>query len=86
MSFEIKAANTDDRRRVVLPEGCPPNSAVTIQEVSEDAWLIKRHTKGSNLVFVALEHIPRLADDPEHEKEELQLARHLSSRVPPPKF
>lgn len=86
MSFSLKAANVDDRRRVVLPESCPPNSAVTIQEVDEDTWVIKRHPKSDGLVFVAIEHIDRLPDDPDWEKKELTMARHLSGKIPPPKF
>ena len=86
MSFEIKAATVDDRRRVVLPESCPPKAAVTIQEVDKDTWVIKRHRKTDGLVFVAIERIERLPDDPEWEKKELAIARHLSGKVPPPRF
>ena len=86
MSVEIKAANVDDRRRVVLPETCPPNSAVTIQELSNDTWIVKRQTAEKNLVFVAIEHIERLPDDPEWEKKEADAAKRLSGRFPPPEF
>jgi hypothetical protein len=82
----IKAANVDDRRRVVLPITCPPNSAVTIQELDDETWIVKRHKLNQNLIFVAIEHIERLPDDPEWEKKEADAAKRLSGRFPPPEF
>jgi hypothetical protein len=86
VSVEFKAANVDDRRRVVLPESCPPNSAVTIQELNQDTWIVKRCMAEKKFIFVAIEHIERLPDDPEWEKKEQDLAKRLSGRFPPPEF
>jgi len=77
VSVEVRAANVDDRRRVVLPDTCPPNSAVTIQELSDDTWVVKRQSAERNLIFVAIEHIKRLPDDPEWEKKEADAAKRL---------
>ena len=78
MSVAIKSSNVDDRRRVVLPESCPPNSAVTIQELDGETWLVKRRLPANNIVMVAFEHIARLPDDPEWEKKKADLAQRSS--------
>ena len=83
---KVKARNVDDKRRVVLPQSCPPNCAVTIQEINHETWIVKRHKAEKNFVFVAIEHIERLPDDPEWEKKEADAAKRLSGRFPPPEF
>jgi hypothetical protein len=80
----LKAANVDDRRRVVLPESCPPNSAVLIQQIDEDTWVIKRQKPEAGLVIIALRDVARLPEDPEWEKTEARIGRHVARRIPEP--
>ena len=85
MSAAIKAANVDDRRRIVLPESCPPGATVTIQELDEETWLVKRRVP-ANVVFVPFERIERLPDDPEWEAKERAAAAHAVKNLTPPEF
>jgi hypothetical protein len=82
----MKAAQLDDRRRLVMPPECPPNSAVTIQQLDDDTWIVKRRKPERGLVVVAFRDVEKLPDDPEWEKKELAAAKYLSGRVPPPEF
>jgi hypothetical protein len=84
VSAEIKAANVDDRRRVVLPESCPPNSAVIIQQVDEDTWLIKRQRSTKDVIILAIPAVDRLPDDPEWDKVEKAFAQHAGRSIPEP--
>ena len=38
----MKASIVDERRRIVIPAQCPPHSAVAIQQIDENSWLIRR--------------------------------------------
>ncbi len=49
-----------------MPPECPPHSAVTIHQLDEDTWLIKKqpaHQKNADLI-PPMEQLP---DDPEWE-------------------
>ena len=63
MNVRLKSANVDDRRRIVLPEDCPPNSAVTIQQLDEETWLIKRQRPRKDYKVVLIPAIQKLPDD-----------------------
>ena len=41
----MMATVTDERRRLVMPQELPAGSAVTIQQVEADAWLVKKLTE-----------------------------------------
>jgi hypothetical protein len=83
VSDEPKAATVDDRRRVVLPESCPPHSAVTIQQLDPDTWLVKRHRANKGYKVVLIPAIKKLSDDPDWEAVERKIADHTSRKVPP---
>jgi hypothetical protein len=85
VSAKMKAANVDDRRRVVLPESCPPNSAVIIQQVDEDTWLIKRARPAKDFVILAIPSVERLPDDPEWDKVERAFGQRAGRSIPEPK-
>ena len=41
------ALMTDDKRRLTMPRELPPKSAVTIQQLDEDSWLVTRRDRKS---------------------------------------
>ena len=82
MKDQLKAATVDERRRVVLPESCPPNSAVTIQQLDEDTWLVKRSKPSKSYKVVLIPAIHKLADDPAWEAVERKIADHTSRKLP----
>lgn len=71
----MESATPDERRRLVMPPGCPPGSAVTIQELDKTTWLVTRQVPSRKFKMVVLPVIDRLPDDPEWEKTELAFAR-----------
>jgi protoheme ferro-lyase len=80
----VKATTVDDRRRIVMPPECPQHSAVTIQQLDENAWLVKRARPDRTVKMIAIPVIKKLPDDPEWEKTEAALARYAASRLPGP--
>jgi hypothetical protein len=78
------ARNVDQKRRVLMPETCPPNIRVTIQELDPDTWLLRRVRPERSVKMVPIPVIKHLPDDPEWEKVEAALARHAASKLPEP--
>jgi hypothetical protein len=80
----MKTATLDDRRRLVMPPECPPNSAVTIQQLDEDTWLVRvaKETKEFKKVFFPV--IEDLPDDPEWEKVERAFGEAAYKKLRPP--
>jgi hypothetical protein len=73
---------TDDKRRLTMPKELPPGSAVTIERVNEDTWVVKRQKPTGKLVMVAFPRIERLPDDPEWEKIERRMVAHNNKKLP----
>jgi hypothetical protein len=83
----VLAKKLDNRRRVLMPRELPPHSPVTISKVDDDTFIVRRLHPSKPPMLVLLESdVKQLPDDPEWEKKELALARHLSGKTPPPKF
>ena len=74
---------TDDKRRLTMPKELPPRSAVTIEHVGEDTWVVKRQKPESKFVIVAFPKIERLPDDPEWEEIERRMVAHNNKKLPP---
>jgi hypothetical protein len=75
------ALMTDDKRRLTMPRELPPKSAVTIQQLDQDSWLVTRH-KPSDVIVVALPCIKKLPDDPEWESIERRMVQHNNKKLP----
>jgi len=80
----MKSATVDGRRRLVMPQECPPGSAVTIQPIDDNTWIVKRQTPDKNFKMVLIPVIDRLPDDPEWEKLERAFTRHSSRTITEP--
>jgi hypothetical protein len=76
------ASMTDDKRRLTMPRELPPKSAVTIQQVDENSWLVTRHKPQNDLVVVALPTIKELPKDREWEAIERRMVRHNNKKLP----
>ncbi len=77
------ASMTDDKRRLTMPRELPPKSAVTIQRVDRDTWLVTRQRAARGIVIVGLPCIERLPDDPEWEALERRMVKHNNKKLPP---
>ncbi len=67
-----------------MPPELPAKSAVTIQQIDSDTWLVKRQKEDKKVVFIAIPMVERLPDDPEWDKVEEAFGRHSSNRLPVP--
>jgi hypothetical protein len=73
---------TDDKRRLTMPKELPPKSAVTIQQLDDDSWLVTRQKPMTGLVVVALPTIKELSSDPEWEALERRIVKHNNRKLP----
>jgi hypothetical protein len=80
----VKTASLDDRRRLVMPPECPPNSAVTIQQVDNHTWIVRRALPAGDIKLVMIPIIKTLPADPEWDKVETAFARAASAKLPAP--
>ena len=79
----MKATLLDDRRRLVMPKELPPKSAVTVQRLDADTWIVKRHRPQRNIVMVAIPIIKELPADPEWEAIEAKITTHCNRKIAP---
>lgn len=78
----MNATLLDDRRRLVMPAELPPKSAVTVQRIDADTWIVKRHRPQRNVVMVAIPIIGEYRD-PDWEAVEAKLTAHCNRKVAP---
>lgn len=79
----MTATVIDERRRLVMPPELPARSAVTIQQVDDTTWIVKRVVPAQNLVVVALPVIDTLPSDPEWEAVEHKIVQHCVKHLAP---
>ncbi|HXI72589.1 MAG TPA: hypothetical protein VNN22_19785 [Verrucomicrobiae bacterium] len=79
----MNATVTDDRRRLVMPPELPARSAVTVQQIDEDTWIVKRHKPDKEFIVVLFPDVPHLPDDPEWEATERRIVEHNNKNLPP---
>ena len=79
----MNATVTDDRRRLVMPPELPARSAVTVQQIDEDTWIVKRHKPDKEFIVVLFPDVAHLPDDPEWEKVEAAFAKHAIQKLTP---
>ena len=73
---------TDEKRRLTMPKELPPKSAVTVQRLDENSWLVTRQRPVTDLVVVALPCIKELPADPEWEAIERRMVKHNNRKLP----
>ncbi len=79
----VNATLLDDRRRLVMPAELPPKSAVTVQRIDADTWVVRRHRPQKNVVMVAIPVIKELPSDPEWEPVEAKLTARSNRKIAP---
>lgn len=82
----VQATKTDDRRRLVMPPELPAGSAVTIQQLDENTFIVRRQLPRDELMVVLEPDLKDLPEDPEWDKKARALARHTWKNLPVPKF
>ena len=79
----MNATLTDDRRRLVMPPELPARSPVTVQQIDEDTWIVKRARPGKIRMVMLLPDIKKLPRDDAWQKTESSIVGHNSKDVAP---
>lgn len=79
----LTATVLDDRRRLVMPPELPARSAVVVQQIDEDTWLVKRAKSSRLKMVLLLPDVKELPRDPEWEKIEHRIVKHNNKKVTP---
>ena len=66
-----------------MPPEPPPKSAVTVQQIEADTWMVKRPRPRRDFVMVAISVINELPPDQEREAVEARLTEHCHRMVVP---
>ena len=80
----MKSATLDSKRRLVMPENCPPRSLVTIHTLDQNTWVVHRQSPTKKVKMISIPIIKDLPDDPGWEKAEAKIGRHIARRIPEP--
>lgn len=84
VKLELESRQVDGKRRLIMPQDCPPRSAVTIQQLDQETWLVKRRRPTKNYKLVLIPAIDKLPDDPKWDKVEEAFGRAAYNKLPPP--
>jgi len=68
-----------------MPPECPPRSAVTIQRIDDDTWLVKRVVEEKKFKKVFIPIIDTLPRDPDWDKVEAAFGRAVYQVLRPKK-
>ncbi len=79
----MNATLLDDRRRLVMPAELPPKSAVTIQRIDDDTWLVKRIKPSRTRMVMLLPDVKKLAADAEWQAVESRIVAHARKHSAP---
>ena len=79
----MTATVLDARRRLVMPPELPARSAVIVQQVDEDTWLVKRAKPSRHRMVMLLPDVKHLSPDPEWESLESRIVARNNQNVTP---
>lgn len=82
VKMELESRQLDGKRRLIMPADCPPNSAVTIQQVDTDTWLVQRHRPQKHFKVVLIPTVHMLPDGPAWDKVERAFGRAAVKKLP----
>jgi hypothetical protein len=78
----MEATMTDDRRRLVMPPELPARSAVTIQQLDEDTFIVRRQRPGDQMLVVLEPDVRHLTDDSKMDALGEKLSRRALKKFP----
>ena len=79
----MNATVIDSRRRLVMPPELPPRSPVTVQQIDEDTWIVKRARPENARMVMLLPDVKKLPHDPEWQEIESRIVAHNSKNIAP---
>jgi hypothetical protein len=78
----MNATVLDDRRRLVMPPELPARSAVTVQQLDEDTFIVRRQRPRDHLMVVLEPDVKQLPEDPEMDALAEKATRASSKKLP----
>jgi hypothetical protein len=79
----MNATLIDDRRRLVMPPELPARSPVTVQQIDEDTWIVRRARPTKTRMVMLLPDVKKLPKDEEWQETESRIVAHNSKNVAP---
>jgi hypothetical protein len=73
----------DSRRRVVMPATLPPDSVVSIQQLADDCWVVRRVRPSRKTRMVSVPIIDELPKDAAWEKTESVFVQAAAKELAP---
>jgi hypothetical protein len=77
----MNATVIDSRRRLVMPPELPPRSPVTVQQIDEDTWIVKRARPRKVRMAMLLPDVKIPPHDPEWPEIESRIVAYNSQNV-----
>ena len=77
---KVNATLTDDRRRLVMPPELPPKTPVTVQQIDQDTWIVKRARPEKPDMVMLLPDVKNLPVDEEWLSTESRIVAHNKPR------
>lgn len=66
-----------------MPTDLPPKSAVTVQRLDDDTWLVKRVKPSHSRMVMLLPDVKKLAVDTEWQAVESRIVAHTNQQITP---
>ena len=79
----LSTTRVDSRRRVVMPTTLPPDAVVTIQQLEDDCWVVRRVRPSRRVRLVSVPVVDKLPKDAAWERAETAFTEAASRGLAP---
>ena len=79
----LSTTRVDSRRRVVMPTTLPPDAVVTIQQLEDDCWVVRRVRPSRKVRMISIPVVDKLPRDSNWERVETAFARAANRGLTP---
>jgi hypothetical protein len=79
----MTATVLDDRRRLVMPPELPAKSAVIVERLDQDTWVVRRARRSGVKLVALLPDVENLSMDPEWQAIESRIVAKMNKNVSP---
>lgn len=79
----LSTTRVDSRRRVVMPTTLPPDAVVTIQQLEDDCWVVRRVRPSKQVRMISVPVVDKLPKDSNWERVETAFAGAANRELTP---
>ena len=80
---KLSTTRVDSRRRVVMPTTLPPDAVVTIQQLEDDCWVVRRVRPSKRVRMISIHVVDKLPRDSTWERVETAFAGAANRELSP---